>query len=155
MSRRAVIIRTDTGDQLKWSNPYSFVPAVVVVAFVVAAVSSLWAQTSTTGDIAGVVTDPTAAVVSGVSVKLKKIDTGSSTFTTTNAQGSFNFSLLQPGKYSFAVTAAGFREIVKTVTVALGASVTANLQLSISSQSQTIEVTGGGGGIHEKEANFE
>src|ERR1700739_2543431 len=155
MSRRAVIIRANSGDQLKWSTPYSFVPAVVVVAFVVAAVSSLWAQTSTTGDIAGVVTDPTAAVVSGVSVKLKNVDTGSSTSTTTNSQGSFNFPLLQPGKYSVSATAAGFREIVKNVTVALGAGVTANLQLSISSQSQTIEVTGEGGGIQTQDAKLQ
>jgi len=42
------------------------------------------AQTSTTGEIAGVVTDPTAAVVPGVSVTLQNLDTGSSNSATTS-----------------------------------------------------------------------
>jgi hypothetical protein len=112
-------------------------PAVVTVVFVVMAVASLRAQTATTGDIAGVVTDPTAAVVSGVSLRLKNVDTGSSISTTTNSQGLYNFPFVQPGHYSVSATAAGFQEIVKNVTVALAASVTANLQLSIFFQSQT------------------
>ena len=45
------------------------------------------AQTSTTGDIAGVVTDPTAAVLAGVPIILKNVDTGRSTSTTSSAQG--------------------------------------------------------------------
>ena len=155
MSSRAVTIRTNPGDQQKWSTPYSCALALVVVVFAVMAVSSLWAQTSTTGDIVGVVTDPTAAVLSGVSVTLKNVDTGSSTSATTNSQGSCNFPFLQPGHYSVSATAAGFQEIVKNVTVALGSSVTANLQLSISSQSQTIEVTREGTGIQTEDANVE
>jgi|GEM_PF-652443 len=155
MSSRAVIIRTNPGGQQKWSTPHSCALAVVVVVFAVMAVSSLWAQTSTTGDIVGVVTDPTAAVLSGVSVTLKNVDTGSSTSATTNSQGSYNFPFLQPGHYAVSATAAGFQEIVKNGTVALGSSVTANLQLSISSQSQTIEVTGEGTGIQTEDANLE
>jgi Carboxypeptidase regulatory-like domain len=50
------------------------------------------------------VTDTTAAVVSGVSVTLKNVDTGSSTSTTTNSQGSYNFPFLQPGHYSVSAT---------------------------------------------------
>jgi Carboxypeptidase regulatory-like domain len=155
MSSRAMIIRSNPSDQQKSSNTYSRALTVVVVVFVVAAASSLWAQTSTTGAIAGVVTDPTAAVVSGVSITLKNVDTGSSASTTTNSQGSYNFSFVQPGHYSVSATAAGFQEIVKNVSVALGSSVTANLQLSISSQSQTIEVTGEGTGIQTADANLE
>jgi hypothetical protein len=45
------------------------------------AVLRVGAQTTTTGDIAGVVTDPTAAVVSGALITLENIDTGSSTST--------------------------------------------------------------------------
>jgi hypothetical protein len=57
------------GDQQKWSNTSLFAPAPLVLAFVAPmAVVSLGAQTLTTGDIAGTVTDPTGAVVSGVPV---------------------------------------------------------------------------------------
>jgi Carboxypeptidase regulatory-like domain len=68
-------------------------PVALMFIFVVMAVASLRAQTSTTGDIAGVVTDPTAAVVPGVSVTLKNVDNGSSTSTTAYSQGSYNFPL--------------------------------------------------------------
>jgi hypothetical protein len=78
MFSRAAISGTNRGDQQKWSTIYSYTLAVFVFAFLVMTVSSLWAQTSTTGAIAGVVTDPSAAVLPGVSVMLKNIDTGSS-----------------------------------------------------------------------------
>jgi len=142
------------GDHAKWSAN-GLRATALVFAVAVMSVASLRAQTATTGDIAGVVTDPTAAVVSGVSVTLKNVDTGSSTSTTTNSQGSYNFPLVQPGRYSVSVTAQGFQPITRNVTVALGSSVTANLQLSISSQSQTIEVTGEGTGIQTEDANLE
>src|SRR5580692_12902361 len=142
MFSRVVTFRKHHGDQQKWSTIYSYTLAVFVFVFLVMTVSSLWAQTSTTGAIAGVVTDPTAAVLPGVSVMLKNIDTGSSASTTSNAQGSYNFPLLQPGNYSVSANAAGFQGIAKIVTVALGSSITANLELAISSQKETVEVTG-------------
>src|SRR5258708_10880490 len=93
--------------------------------------------------------------MSGVSVTLKNVDTGSSNSTTTNSQGSYNFPFLQPGNYSVSANAAGFQRIARNVTVALGANVTANLQLSISSQSETIEVTGAVTGVQTEDANLE
>src|SRR5258708_12305703 len=93
--------------------------------------------------------------MSGVSVTLKNVDTGSSNSTTTNSQGSYNFPFLQPGNYSVSANAAGFQRIARNVTVALGASVTGNLQLSISSESETIEVTGAVTGVQTEDANLE
>src|SRR5258708_20219251 len=104
MKTKELDIHMRNGDQAKWSSTRLRL-ATLVFAAVVTAVASLGAQTSTTGDVAGVVTDPTAAVLSGVSVTLKNVDTGGSTSTTTNAQGSFNFPLLQPGHYSVSAIA--------------------------------------------------
>jgi hypothetical protein len=128
---------------------------VLMFVLAVMTVANLCAQTATTGDIAGVVTDPTAAVVSGASVALKNLDTGASTSTTTNSQGSYNFAFLQPGNYSITASGAGFQKIVTKVTVALGSSVTANLQLAISSQSETVEVTDAVTGVQTEDANLE
>src|SRR5580704_12398611 len=155
MFSRAVTFGTNRGDQQKWSTIYSYKLTVLVLVFLVMTVSSLWAQTSTTGAIAGVVTDPTAAVLAGVSVMLKNVDTGSSASTTTNAQGSYNFPLLQPGNYSVSANAAGFQGIAKIVTVALGSSVTANLELAISSQNESVEVTEEVTGVQTEDANIE
>jgi hypothetical protein len=137
-----------TPANLRASTALMFVLAVMTVA-------SLHAQTATTGDVTGVVTDPTTAVVSGVSVTLKNLDTGSSTSRTTDSQGSYNFALLQPGNYSVSASASGFEKIVKNVTLALGSSVTVNLQLSISSQQQTVEVTDQVTGVQTDDANLE
>jgi hypothetical protein len=49
-------------DQKQCSNTNLCAAMAFMVLFVVTAVASLGAQTATTGDIAGVVTDPTAAV---------------------------------------------------------------------------------------------
>lgn len=143
------------GGQQEWATNNLPTPMGLMFVLVVLAVTGLRAQTSTTGDIAGVVTDPTAAVVSGVSVTLKNIDSGGSTSTTTNSQGSYNFPLLQPGNYSVSAQAAGFQTIIKAVTVALGSSVTENLQLSISSQNESVEVTEEVTGVQTEDANLE
>jgi hypothetical protein len=116
------------GGQETWSAVFLCTSMALLIVFMMTAVASLFAQTSTTGDIAGVVTDPTAAIVTGVPITLKNLDTGSSTSTTTNTQGAYNFSFLQPGKYSVSVNAAGFQKVIKAVTVTLGTSTTVNLQ---------------------------
>jgi hypothetical protein len=138
-----------------WTVVFLFAPIALLVVFMITAVASLFGQTATTGDIAGVVTDPTAAVVTGVPITLKNVDTGSSTSTTTNAQGSYNFSLLQPGKYSVSANVAGFQKILKTVTVTLGTSTTVNLQLSLSSQAESVDVTDEVAGVQTEDANLQ
>jgi len=144
------------GGQQKWADTCLFTPTPLLsVFFVLMAVVTLWAQTATTGNISGVVTDPSAAVIAGVPVTLKNLDTGSSTSTTTNEQGSFSFSLLQPGHYSVTTNAAGFQGITRNVPVALGTSTTANLQLSLSSQNESVEVSDAITGVQTEDANLE
>jgi Carboxypeptidase regulatory-like domain len=142
-------------DQPKVATASLFASAMIVFVLAAMTVVSMCAQTATTGDIAGIVTDQTSAVVSGVSVTLKNIDTGSSASTITNSQGSFGFSLLPPGHYSVSANAAGFQGIVKKVTVALGSSTTANLQLSVSSQNEVLDVTDQAAGVQTEDANLE
>ena len=142
-------------DRQRWSTAFLFAPLVLVIVFLMTAVASIFAQTATTGDLAGLVTDPTAAVVTGVPITLKKVDTGNSTSTTTNAQGSYNFSFLQPGKYSVSVNATGFQKVTKTVTVTLGTSTTVNLQLSLSSQVESVDVSDEVTGVQTEDANLQ
>ena|ERR1700733_11387582 len=86
MIRRAVTFGTDRSDHQQWSTLYSYKLTVLVLVFSLMGISGLWAQTSTTGNIAGVVTDPTGAVVPGASVTLRNLDTGISTSKTSNAE---------------------------------------------------------------------
>src|SRR5579863_8338471 len=154
MIGRAVTFGTDRGVYQQWSTLYSYKLTVLVLVFSLMGISGLQAQTSTTGNIAGIVTDPTGAVVPGASVTLRNVDTGNSTSKTSNAEGSYNFALLAPGNYSLSANAAGFQGIVQKVTVAVGASLTANLKLSISSQSETVDVTEQVTGVQTEDANL-
>jgi hypothetical protein len=63
---QVVLVRTKSNAQKKWF-PYSCALTIWLCVFVAMAVSSLWAQTATIGDLAGVATDQTGAVSFGVS----------------------------------------------------------------------------------------
>ncbi len=113
--------------------------ALLVIAAVMA--PSLMAQSLISGDLAGTVTDPSGAVVPNASVALKSNATGANRTTTTNANGSYRFSLLSPGSYTVSVTAAGFSKADATVSVNVGQATLGDLKLAVGSGSQTVEVT--------------
>jgi len=131
--------------------------AIIVLLVLLALASShrVWAQTSTTGEVTGVVTDPVGAVVPNISVTLKNTETGTASATITNPQGVYTFPLLQPGNYQLSTTARGFNTVTKTVLATLGSSVTANLALMVQSEQQTVEVTSEVTGVQTEDANLE
>jgi hypothetical protein len=101
------------------------------------------AQTQTTGEITGVVTDPSGAVVAKAKVMLKDNSKGSTQSTETNKEGVYHFQLLNPGNYTITVTSSGFQESGTIVDVGLGQVTSADIQLAIGSASQTVTVAGG------------
>jgi hypothetical protein len=125
-----------------------------VFLFVMMAASQVWAQTTTTGDITGVISDPTGAVVANASVALKNLDTGGSQVVTTNTLGTYRFALLSPGNYSVTASATGFQSVTLRISVALGSSTVGNLQLSLSSSSTTVEVSGQTTTVETDDANL-
>ena len=127
---------------------------MALALFVSVAISQTWAQTTTTGDISGVVSDPTGAVVPNASVSLKNIDTGGSQTAKSNSTGSYHFSLLQPGNYSVTVSASGFQSVTRKVAVALGADTPANIELSLSTSTETVEVVAQTATVETEDANL-
>jgi len=125
-----------------------------VFVFLMMALTQAWAQTTTTGDISGVVTDQTGAVVPNTSITLKNVDTGGSQTVTSNAQGSYRFALLSPGNYSITASAAGFQTVTQRITVTLGGSAAGNIQLAVSSSSTTVEVSGQTTAVETDNANL-
>ena len=67
--------------------------------FVILCLANFAYSQVTTGQIAGVVTDPNGAVVTGASVKATNTDTNSVRETTTSGTGVYSFQLLPPGRY--------------------------------------------------------
>jgi len=126
------------------------------VAFLLAlgAQRSLSAQSIISGDIAGTITDPTGASVAVATLTLTSKATGSVQTTTAGADGAYRFSLLKPGDYTLAVTAAGFQKSELTVSVALGVVSKGDIRLTVGSSSQTVEVTGTAPILHTEAADL-
>jgi TonB-dependent receptor len=98
--------------------------------------ASTAAAAAASGNITGTIKDPSGAVVQGARIVLSP---GSAT-AATDAQGSFSIRDLQPGTYTATVTYVGFGKFVSTVVVVSGQTASLNATLSLSGNSQQIEV---------------
>ena len=120
------------------------VKLLVVLLVVMCAGSALsaWAQSTSTGTVAGSVSDPSGAVVAGASVTLTDTTTNIARPTTTNASGRYIYVDVNPGIYNIAVSKAGF-ETTKTQNqeVKVGASLTINLALQVGGANVVVEVS--------------
>src|SRR5438128_1325081 len=102
--------------------------------------SLAFSQSTTAGDIAGTITDPSGAVVPNIKVTAKADATGESRTTTTTGEGFYRFSLLQPGSYTVDVTASGFQAGSRKVQVGVGQTSTVNIALAVSGANTVVEV---------------
>lgn len=100
-----------------------------------------WAQ-RTTGDIRGVVTDESGAVLPGVTVTLRGPGVAGAPTTVSNEEGVYRFPNLPPGVYEIQAELSGFATKQQTgIRVALGATAEVPVQMSVSTQQETITVT--------------
>ncbi len=119
----------------------TIINALVLVGLAFALIGSAVAQSLVSGDITGVVTDSTGAVVANATVKIKSVATGESHTTTSEANGSYRFSLLRPGDYAVNVTAKGFSTLDTQVSVRLGQAASLPITLAVGGASTSVEVT--------------
>src|ERR1041385_1873090 len=113
--------------------------AAVVVMTIVGLPVFLKAQTIS-GDLLGVVTDSTGAVVSNAQVVATNLGTGAKTTTKTNATGEYRFINLPVGHYSLEMTGNGMAGGYKDVQVQLNKQATANIVAAVTANQQIIEV---------------
>ena len=78
----------------------------IAIAFLSLAVI-VWGQAET-GQITGVVMDPSGAVIANAEVTIRNADTGTERLTTANNDGVYAVTNLLPGEYLITVTASGF-----------------------------------------------
>ena len=94
------------------------------------------AQTATTGQILGNVTDPSAALVGGASVTLTGED-GPQRKTASSYTGQYAFSLLPPGTYHLEVSAPGVALAkIDGIVVKITATATVSVHLELATQRQ-------------------
>lgn len=115
---------------------------IVVLLFAFSFTTSIaFSQSITSGDITGVITDPTGAVVPNATVTATSDTTAQKHTATTNAQGFYRFSFLPPGPYTVSASASGFQAANRKVVVVVGQASSANIALAVSSATTTVEVT--------------
>ena len=101
----------------------------------------LAAQTVTTGNIAGTVTDAQGGVLPGATILATHTDTGTNYETVTGADGQYNILNVRVGAYTIAVNMTGFKEQKQErVIVELGAERTADFKLQLATVSETVDV---------------
>ena len=99
------------------------------------------AQTTTSGGLAGVVTDSSGAVVPNADVEIKQNAKGTTQSTRSDHRGVYRFFFLPPGRYILTVTLGGFRTESRVVNVPLGPPVSLNVTLQVAKASTRVSVT--------------
>jgi len=100
-----------------------------------------WAQESR-ATLGGRVLDAQGAVVPGATVVVTSDDTGVKQQTRTNAQGNWSVQFLIPGRYSFIITAPGFKTAErKGVTLQTADMKQIDVGLEVGAIAETISVT--------------
>ena len=102
----------------------------------------VWAQSTSSGTVAGTITDPSGAVVAGATVSLTDTATNVSRAATTNAAGRYYYADVTPETYTVTVTKAGFStEKAQNEVVQVGLALTANLVLQVGGTNVVVEVS--------------
>src|SRR5438046_1353603 len=86
--------------------------AIVILGCLVA-LNPVYAQ-AIFGSVQGSVTDESGAVLPGVRVTVKNIDTGITLTTESNSAGRYFVGEVRPGRYELQATAQGFTQFVQT-----------------------------------------
>src|SRR5215831_11317558 len=132
---------------------FVFLAMAVLVGCTLATIPAL-AQSLTTGDITGIITDPSGAVLPNAPVTLTNTQTGTTSTLKTNASGSYRFSLLDPGTYTVSASLQGFQPTKQAVAVSVGQASTVNLQLALATAGTTVEVTAQSAVVQTDNANL-
>jgi carboxypeptidase family protein/TonB-dependent receptor-like protein len=97
----------------------------------------------TTGEIIGTVTDPSNAVLPGVTVTIQGAGISGVPSTVTSETGAYRFPALSPGEYTLEFSLQGFSTLRReNIPVGVGAVIELKVSLQVSSLSETVTVSG-------------
>jgi hypothetical protein len=119
-------------------------PIYVLASVLLAAIglaNELNGQTTTSGGLTGVITDPSRAVVPNANVEIRDNSKGTIQSTRTDREGVYRFFFLAPAAYTLTVAHEGFRTESRAVNVLLGPPGTVNVKLEIAKANSEITVT--------------
>ena len=124
-----------------------FFTSLVATLFMLATLSvAAFAQTET-GQISGRVIDPNGAAVPGATVTAKNVGTGAERTGTTDDNGVYTITNLQPGIYDITATGAGFQPGTQRAQISTGGRLTLDVPLGVGAVGAEVTVVAGEGGV--------
>jgi hypothetical protein len=118
--------------------------AITLAAGLLLSPTSVLAQTDT-GSVDGRVFDETKAAVPGATITARNQATGLTRSVTSSASGTYRIALLPAGSYEVTADLTGFaKQVRRDVTVQIGTTPTIDFTMTVSAQTETIEVIGQG-----------
>lgn len=124
---------------------------LVLVAILMVTYVSAQTETAT---VLGRITDHSGAVIGGVAVEIRNVDTNIVVSSSTNAEGLYTIRSLRPGRYVMSVRKQGFKAVsVTNISLNVQDNLVRNFALQIGAVSESITVTAESGKINTTDAS--
>lgn len=109
-----------------------------------------------TGEITGLVTDPTGAIVAGAPVKLTNSATGEVRNTTTTTGGTYRFpALTVVGTYTLEIAPKGFKSVkIADIIITVGTIVSRDVKLEVGQTTEQVTVEAGAQLVQTEDASL-
>lgn len=124
----------------------------LILSFVFCLATITFGQADT-AQISGNVVDVAGAVVPGATVTITSTKTGFTRTTTTNNDGYYTISNVQPSTYEVSVKSGNFQEFKVTREISVASDVTINATLSATAGQTVVDVVASGADIAEVNTN--
>ena len=114
----------------------------VLIVLVLILISAPLAAQESRGAIDGIVKDTSGALLPGVTLTVKNVETNVTAMSVSDSKGAYHVSHLNPGTYSVEAGLDGFKtEVRKGIAVHVGATVTVDFKMEQGALSEVIQVT--------------
>jgi hypothetical protein len=114
--------------------------------------SNIWAARGLSsigpGQIGGVVVDPNGAVITGATITVTNRQTGSSVSTTSDGEGRWLVSGVQPGAVSVGIYSPGFKQVQQELELYAFLPARIGTTLEVGNTSNVVTVTGDGANLN-------
>jgi hypothetical protein len=98
-------------------------------------------ETVNYASVGGRVTDPFGAVVPGAQVSIRHTETNTSAAAETDGDGRFRFPYLKVGPYEITIRKAGFADVIRRLTLTIGAAFDLPVALPLGTVQTNVNVT--------------
>lgn len=116
-------------------------PRVLVALFAIGMLTVPAAAQDLRGQVQGVVSDTSGAVIPGAQITLRNVNTNVSTAGESNESGIYLFDSVLPGTYELTVEVEGFRTFLqKNILVQTRADITVNAAMELGAVAETVTV---------------